>query len=1848
MPEEQINPMAPQDAPKANGGPQGTPVAAPQLSPVQEAIIGRTEAMKQVIPPAPAPEPTGLGEAIMGAIEGFGKQIVKQTVSDNLVSVGDAIYDTGKATDYYMKETSQGTVAGVEGVGRAAANMLPDRWFTAMGVEDSEGKPIKEFSTDPKDFYFAPQGEWGAFVSEAVTQATISYLIAQTGAAAIGPLASQYKAAGVVKKLFDVTGNKTKLGRALAFMNVNGLENNLQRVWDSRQNGVADVRWWAKTLGLEDKLPEILASGKPLSSLEQAVSDYLGGATGGALTSMVIGGIAKIGLGIMAKSADELFDAFSNLPKNNPQRLKLAAAVAGSDPDAQIKAGLDQTLEDPMFMRGQPPEREFTGGDQAELDAQVRRVMDDWTVRADAARAAGLPEPPLPPLPQGPNLPVTGRQTRPVFDVSPDDAAAARQRITERFGPTREAVGQLEELKGIAKSGEAKVRTESGVVLSGKSLEVPIAVKSKELTDSVVEMIQKLDDPNSNLDPATREMLRKDIVTVFTYEWSKLIDEEMPKILTGEVNNTQAAKKLINDLGEMGLPKIISWSHMHDQDLFGAIGVKAVLRTFGRLWDGMTPTQQGVLLEAIAENRAIRYGAERNPTTALSNQIQDALRNAPDDVKNYGPTAAAAIVEITLARDSILQTVRFIDRLLPDGNPNRLTREQRAQATNAIIQTFLASLRLRKAVKTGTLTGASGADPFLNEAALARAQTVLPTRRQMVTGSKEVPSRTLEELTEAAAPASAQKAGLEVAANMGVPAEPVMPRAAAFPEPDIAIREVVDQTNGEVILSDIPFERSGGYAVPTQVGPGYNLPATILSELNSQKDTLGEDILILIRAGVLDEADTKAVLRQLKTEQGGLTGPVMEFLNTLMDEDQIRALEALSLMTEILRKPDRGAFNPFARTTGSGDLPTALEIQAAVEAKARQRIASGEQRFPDITDPKKALVAEAEADLIEIERQLMNMAKGDVRTANVTADINIPAPESKGERRLNRLLNTYSKAHLTYSAKNVLIANSVQYAVEFLGAQIMRLMRMSAKTPRDLASIYRANLMFKVWFTHNIKALGAIKEVAKTGRSTLSPIEARAADALNRVRTARGRVIEGADPSALFDLDNPNIGGEFVVNSAARTLPMMDEVFRLKINETEFKTSFVYRWLDTNKSQDVAKAASEADAAWDQYLDQTVMRTEGELMRDAAKKVDALGIYRDPQTGKIKDPITYTAAVRRQYNDDMNKAMRMRDPAAAPGTEEYATSGLDATAAPKVLSDTNASTRAYLDYSASTLDPTGTTAGALNSVLSGMEQNKLTRFLLGIQNLFVKTRVNEIYKALDFASAPLHLLFKSEKGAASKSFFFTRRELYSGNALERARAQNRIAMASLLAAGYAVYRATRPDRDEETEARTDVGQVTVESATGARVGESGEITQPAVTILDERSSRTARQSRRILETKRGAVMGKEIPIVTPALAIWDFVGTIAESGARKGSRAMKGMFGDNDPSVKAANEMIGHLEDAYQDGVTDGPEAIGASLLEIADILGASDFVEATKESITEFPNPIVEFMTKILGVPLGGFQLYGTLAELQSGYKLENRSSTPFGEKKTAGIWAGAPDFTGNVVRFLGRKGRESRDITGAKKKLKPGLEGFGEKLGNIVLGLSEDYALDLGDGKSERKNRTLAKLLAQAGYPVPYVDRMLTDPDPTRNGGKADLRKFTMGDNRDAHSHLLDLYMYGDSNIEISDPFTAANPIGGIGGKKNQNLIEYLYARLGDIGDALPATIADPNYQGPVAPELSIPTRPLNVREPNAELFKQRLTAALNERLKAARTYLLSRSDEDKKAGRTSMSLRDDFEKIADGGIK
>jgi hypothetical protein len=1832
-------PVNPQEAPKLPSGPQGTiPPAVPQPPPVPELTP-----VQQSIVQAPSS-----GEAMGGALKGAATGLIDKAVDTKLSQIGSTVFEFGKGANEYGKEayrqTAAGILAGIEGTGRAAANMLPDRWFEVFGISDDNGNPVTSFSTDPKDFVYAPNGAWGEFLSDITTQAIMSYAIAQTGGAALGALGP--KAAGL-KKAFDFSNNQTRFGQLAAFMNVNGVENLVQRMWETRAEGVQDVRWWAKTLGIEKLLPEVLASGKDLSTLEQAASDYLGGATGGSLASGTLMGIAKMGLSIIGKGIDSAFDHFGGPPRGTPERERLALAYAGKDTDTPLREGIEAALNDPLAMKGTPPPKEVTGADIIEGKA--------------------------PPAPE----------TVPIFRINDTideaQADAARQRIAELLPSDRKAVEEIETLQARSKKQGTIVETKEGAPLSVEALDLPIAQRKQKLLGSITERIEAINDPKSSFDPATRQLLYKDVVTAFAYDWTRLLEEALPRIVEDGFTKKNLANDLMARLAEYGFAKDVSRMGAADELLFTAIANHALVKTFKKLFDSVDATKQQTILGWIAEARAARFAAERNPTAALSNMINVGL--AKTGTPKIAETASEELAELTMARASTLQVVRTLFAVAPDGDISRLTPDQRGELARSLFQSFYVSLVVRNQLRKGALVKDGSYDVLVNEALLRRSQATPPTKRDLIAGSKEAPSRSVKQLTQTYEPpppppvgtpefdeyqrtiarSAEQRRSMEEAALGGGQEIPTEMPTAAVAETEFTVREVEDIQPDKIIMS-------GDVSVPTATGGtapragGYNVGSTaeasgtLLSELASQRAQLADDILSLIRAGVLDAGETRAVLNQIRNSKTTLDPDTVEFMQKMFNHEQELRLETLALMTEIFHTRNKTS-NPLHPNFLS-DMPPVSEIREAAVRNAQARINRGDFRIPEkdriTASPEEVLRLEAEYDITSIQRELMNISQGYIGGTNIMSDVGMPDINPAWERRLNRILTAFSKAHLTYSAKNVLAANTIQYWAEAVAAKLHASVRSKDMSPANLAALYRTKSMIKNILVHNVKSIGAASkasmDVGKTGRSAVFAHENRAKEMLARTQAARSELASGGSPT-IFDNSNALLEG-VGVTMPARTVGMADELFRLRIYETEFKTQQVYLFLRTNGSTDLDAAARYADDAFNKLAEGFITKNEATMFQAAAKKIDALNIFRDAN-GKVINPIAYAAAVKRQYWEDLS-VMRMTDPSKS--AADTATEGFDIVNAPDVLVKTNDDLGQYIAHQASATSPEGV-PGAIAGLITGQDLTAPLRALFSMINIFPSTRINETYKIIDYMSAAprsatqladqkifgeTRKAMESRFKKAQKSPFYTQKELHSRNPVARKRAEARLMLSGLLYAAFGVWYFNQK--------REEPDNLTVESATGTTLTPPEPDTRPSISkatvpFLQERGSPTVQRARRVMEQKRGEVAGLEVPLVTPALNIFDLLTAVGEN-------AVQGL---RRPDDEAAKRIIETMTEGVLTGANT-PEDMLPILSDVADVLGASDVVDSFKNTAQAPGSAIGEMIAKLFTIPAGGFNIWGTLAELQSGYKLESRVTTPFGSGGFPNPWWGAGDTMTNIVRFMGRKGREQREsVTGAKKMPPTGAGRYLPTALAKVFGLSTDYVLDIGDGTTVKSSQSLAKVLAQQGYLLPIIERTISDPDPTqiKTGSKVDLTKFFMGDNRDAHSHLMDIFISGAEQEEIGG--FKIDRVGGLGGKGKMNLYDYLDRRLTPIESikSSDGKIIIPKIGS--AEGRDIPDRVLNMKEYpkggpelSAEDLNKILLQALNERMQRAVAILVERSEVDKQNKKIDMGLKSDFKRLAEGGIK
>ena len=1834
MIDETVNPI-PQDAPKPNGNQPETRPST--LTPVQAAAVKMMEqppvqpdlSKSASLGLPQQPSPPGLIEKVAMATGLVPDQRPVQPVTELPPKVVAERAQLGQSIAGYLEgqsntvtaEVAKTVISGMEGANRAAVNIFgtafPGVTERLINKRDpNTGQPLSKLSTDPGDFVVSPQTAVGKFVGEMVTQGILSYVLGTAGGAALGSLG---KGGAAASKAFDFGQNKTKLGRIAAFMNVNGAENIVQRLWETRADGVQDVRWWARTLGIEEQLPEVLASGKDLNVLQQAASDYLAGATAGSLAGAALMGVVKIGLGSIGKSIEAAMDNFGGPPKGSQERARLVLAYEQADYDTQLGDGIEEVLNSPMRMDEAPP--------------------------SAAGASGGVPPTP----PPAPSAATPGGAPTPIFRVTGIDEQAAKdaqQRIAERLPSERSAVVDIGELQRRRSTPGSIVETEEGALLGREALDVPIAMQKQLLEESVRANLQKLDDPKSEFDPAVRQQLYQDILTSFAYEWTRLVDTHFSKV---QFDPKTTANEILGELSRLQLPMSIS-SSTAENDVFELIAVKAMYDTFEKVFAASAPDKQGTIIRAIQEIRSIRNASAGSATEVLTDITKSALASTAKGADNMAPVVAQAITEMTLARQNIVEIVRSLVRLAPDGNINHLSAEQKADAVRTILRAFNTGLRLRQAVSTGPVAKFGGVDQLVNEAVLRRAQNTPPTIRETVEGSRDIPSRKVEQLTGAYERMPEQRGALQGATATPSGAAPTEMPPPPAPGEGLVPRKVVNVEEDSVVLSGGMATGVEPYGVSTEFGGS----GTVLSELASQKETLSQTLLALIRSGVLDADDTRAALNQARAANKD-NPDVTEFLQSVFNDEQSTRLETLVFLSEVLRKRGSGgplSKNPLSRSYLS-DLPTPAEIADMAKMNAQRRMAEG--RFRSTPEeqaqmsPDMLLRRETELDIISIERELLNMSEGDVRTNQVASDISIKDPTPGWERRLNRILGGYSKAHLAFSSINVASANTLQYMAEAISAGAHALLRYFDNSPGQLAANYRAKMMWKTLLPHMMKTLG-IKEsgmvdVLKTGRSSVFRDESRAKELLSKVETARSHVVN-EDATVL---DNPNILLEGVgVTIPSRTVPMVDELFRLRIYETEFKTGVVHQWLNVNASSDIEAAARAADKAWDEFASGALAKTEAEALKSAAAKVDSLGIFRDAN-GKVKDPITYAAAVERQYWDDIRKSFRMVDDSKI-DTIEGMQSGFDAVNAPDFLLKLNKQIQYYIGHMAAANTPEGL-AGSIAEAMVGKDLPVPLRVLLRLTTLFPVTVVNEAFKAVDYAGAfpgwagkrafdimdaRMHRSTQATRRAARrkediKSIFYTRRELASTDKMARKRAEARVLFSGLMYVGFLTWYYSR--KSEKV--------LTVESATGAtatppKPGDEVQlptVEKAAFPILQEQGSQTSKKARRITEQRRGDIAGMEVPILSPVMNIFELMMGTLESGGRKLSKGLGYEATKRIVEVMGENIELAEPQD----------EKLMDIVLDVADILGAKDVVDSLMDSPANAGNVLAEFISKISMIPLGGFSIYGLLAEMQSGHRLESRDATPFGTGKIP-VWQGAGSTSSNILRFMGRKGREKRDITGAKKLLPADrAEMFLPKVLAKIFNVNSEYELDIGNGKSRAANQSLAMLLAQKGYPVPYLNKNINDPDPSRNRGQLDLSKFIMGDDRDAYSHLLDLFMYGDKEAPALDPMTQSSTRGFVGGKRNMTLIEYLNLMMAP--EAFSGLDVQPEIGSPQSP---IPTRPLNYPDTTAEKYAQRLQSALTDRRDAAIQMLLNRSDDDKKNNKTSKSIRADWLDLATGGIK
>ena len=1811
---------APQETPKPSpqgvgaGVPQDV-VAPPALSPVQQAVIDTTQ--------AEAAKPTELhpiGQALVDL--GFfpNAKPVKafeepQPAVLDLPSALPSSTAMGQieAAGKYFRDTAVAIPAGIEGMLRATANFFPGFQEKLRKGRDENGQPLRQFSTDPRDFVFAPHTTYGSIATDLTVAAANSYALGLVGTAAagvqgLGKAGTVIRAAG---KSISPEMASTKLGKLLSFANANGLENVLQLYWETRKDAVPDVQSWARLFGIESDLPEILQKGGDLNSLQQKVVDnlsvYAAGAVGGTAASGVLLGtasLAKMGLGLLGKHIDDLIEIYGPkmLDKNTGQLVPVPVSVKAHDYDNQIAESFDDLSTEILAMSdagdlrpakgqaGPPPGPLFRFKQEELAPASKETPIPAYLEGKTPVKVIGYDaETDRVTIVTGENEPTTVERRALAWERP--KAATAAPKTTEELMNT--VAAKTEEVQAASLDPAAAPEVKPDPVIKVDNLPVPTAEEAKKLVDSFLpedrkrliitgaadpvaanlkaqEEFEKIVKKTMESNSPNNVQQRQAAAIAFLDQFRKLWDKYSDQLKTKSTTKGFIAEDIMTELGKLGLPQFIR-SNM-DDGVIGPLAVKTLMDVYEKALSKLTPEDQIILEEAIRRyNRSLlEMRGKVDPSSAASKAFLEGGAGAP------AISPAAVMAEMTLTKDQLVDVSRQLFDV--DGVPkdlDKMSAEELAELGAKVNQALLRIINIREAVRNGRfIIGGDDVHP-ISRAKLQSKRAQEAERKRRLQQQKLMPRKN----PEAPAVAEAAQKGLGEETSVETLSRVVQGESATGARIRQAEAQMSQEQRAALIGAGTGKEAGlgeGGLTMPPPKVAGTTIAEpligatsrnTILGQLTYHSDELAEIVLMLGRAGVLNSAELDKIINVINSEGQELTPELAEFVNELFTRRQYESLKRVQAIAQNINEAE--VQNPF------------------ISAK-----------LPSPQDLKKAVPNDEELAAMQHE---LTLGFGPSIRSKLNEN-GIPTPKeledlpnkSAADRAADRILGLYNKSYLTFSGATVALSNTIALLMDYIGNFVVAAIPSGKERNLRRLLLWRTGQFFKTGF---IASFGGLKgspmtDAFMTGRSTLLSPEIDAAAKARRVEQARGRGISGALEKSEYAAA-AGVQPESLATFGPRSIAFVDEIAKQTIYATEFKATFILQHLETNPNADWNTAVKLTEEAYSKFRLESFMINEATMYKKAAEKIknltDATGahIYPRDAKGNMQDPLTFAAAVERQYQADVLEMSNML------GTD-----------APQFLIDFNNKTLNYMNYQAATLNMDGTKAGALKELIDSKGvDNKVFRTVLQTLYLFPQTAVNELFRLSDLALSPFATAagFKKYKPDAKvrKSSFYSINELNSPDPLVRNRARGRLAVASILMAIGAVHYSRR-------------GNETVGEATGTEI-EGGEVDLPILGTKGATSSPTAAAAEKILEQRAGEfnlgpIQGLRLPIVSPLLAIGGLVG-------RTGRLVADSWF------EKPVNDAMLSLED---------PDSFKEIIADFADQVGASDFIDPVKEAINRpetGKNLAMEAVLRPIITAIGGPAFYGLLADVASPYQLR---AANFSQDKII-------DDSGiGVFKFLGRKGNVKRNILGQKVK----SDATRDLLRTLLkVPLQSDIEINLPTRENDTTGRmkAMASLLAASGYPSPSIGKVVQDPDPLRRGASpstVDLTTIEMTDGRTAYDHVLDLFAYGSEADVSDDPTTKKNPIAGIGGVKNETIEEYLIKRLGT--PPVERVLNQPLVKGDA----------VNLEVKQAEEYRKLASKVLNERLNYAVRLVLDRQYKVPEGALDSGgTIRKDWLKLAKG---
>lgn len=1359
------------------------------------------------------------------------------------------------------------------------------------------------------------------------------------------------------------------------------------------------------------------------------------------------------------------------------------------------------------------------------------------------------PAPPVPPVPPGGGRPPMGI----------DEAKQILRQAMEDLGPEFRDIETVE--RGVRELGQGKAVAEA--VTAGDV---------SRLSNNIDVMIERLagrtDEQSMNV--------RQAALTVFMDSFRNLLDSTLSDSGKFTKGRAGTALDVIDTLNKAQVPAFIV--NNADDAVIGPMAVKSMNDTFEFIISKLDPTEVGVLRTALTEHAdaVARYTrAGINPDELLTQSMMRALGGEPRGALS----AAQMLTNMTLTKDTLVRIVNA----LKDVDISTLDDRALAEYGNAIFNAFR-GMKILKALNAGTLEAGKipGSTAGLN-AQFAEAFLKVP---------------------DGVDPAKYYRDLLESLARSQPGVTPEIKTIAGEAKPRIPVEQTPVPPQDIVTVV--------GNRVTPVIDTGVTDAERAMRILRSLNSSLGDTVIALGRAGVLDNAQLARIAEIVGGGEGQVSDELSMFLMQIFNREQRDTLMRIQAVNDIFRSKPREGF---------GDIPLGTELPIIAGGRGElgdnipERLAALEQELSDrlgLFGEKAGIpVPKDPDDLLKIT----GVGKG------------IPF-----NRIIDRLLSGSQRALLTFSQMTVLAGNTATYLVDGVGALIRGaknmplLNKLVDNDPVSQLAWWRGKQMlsFNLMRAQSLARMGrAVKAAGRslvTGRSTLLGESQSAIDAINKLRT--GRALAEIKPG-LFESDpkdsiltrlrkavelkgekylaGERIGLEAAADIGPKGIAFMDELFKQRYYGIEYRAALIAKALESGKMS-FKQAEAYADKEWADLVNTSVLKTEAEMYRQAAEKVRA-----NLNFDEKADPLTFAAAVELQFKADLEQMNNVVGDA------------------PLWLKQTNAQIQEHLKYVAGSLDLDGTKAGLLAQMFKG--NNGALDGILRTLVVFPQTVVNEILRVADLGAqgfmgglrfARIQSVgldakrlnempdYKTWETKTAGYISHTSRELLHPDVAVRSRAEGRVAIAALLVYGYIIKGAVDIAKGQPQTVKEGLPGVEVSTERGA-LG----VEEPMVPQVRTGGSKIIKQAAQTLEIEPGTIAGQRIPVITPVIGVAQELPTTIATGVEAVFKGLEGLLGES------ADEAMD-----YESGSSTAADRFSESILKIADYIGATDVVE-TFSNFAEDPigSTFSDVARRIVSLPFGGSALWGLFAEFGSDYKLGSRANAPTGY-----MGAGKASFD-NVRQFLGGKGPIKRDRYGVRVK-----SGILNDLATTLLKYKGKSEFDFGNGKSLESNRTLMAVLAANGYTIKPLLRDLNDPVAARSApGSIDLKKHRMADGRTAYEHLADYFVMGTTKQLSVSQLRNESPVGGIGGANNQTLIEYLSAnidptKLKEVN--LRADKTDPAY---AAAQESI----------------KAINALITARQNAALELLFQQSDAEAAASPTRKSLRRDFPTLA-GGVR